>query len=124
MIVYLDTNVVIYTVEQNPVFGPKVRTRLAAARAAGDTLMLSDLTRMECLVGPLKSGDAALEADFHTFFGVTNVVAITATGATGLRTSEPRTISNQWTLSTLPHQSNTVRVSSCPAMPALVLSLA
>jgi uncharacterized protein len=33
---------------------------------------------MECLVGPLKSGDAAVEADFHTFFGVTNVVAITA----------------------------------------------
>ena len=78
MIVYLDTNIVIYTVEQNPVFGPKVRTRLATARAVGDTLMISDLTRMECLVGPLKSGDAAVEADFHTFFGVTRVVAITA----------------------------------------------
>ena len=78
MVVYLDTNIVIYTVEQHPVFGPKTRTRLAAARAAGDTLMISDLTRMECLVGPLKSGDAAVEADFHTFFGVTTVVAITA----------------------------------------------
>jgi predicted nucleic acid-binding protein len=40
--------------------------------------MISDLTRMECLVGPLKSGDAAVEADFNTFFGVTGVVAITA----------------------------------------------
>ncbi len=40
--------------------------------------MISDLTRMECLVGPLKSGDAAVEADFHAFFRVTNVVAITA----------------------------------------------
>lgn len=78
MIVYLDTNIVIYTVEQDPVFGPKVRTRLATARAAGDALMISDLTRMECLVGPLQSGDAAAEADFHTFFGVTNVVALTA----------------------------------------------
>ena len=78
MIVYLDTNIVIYTVEQHPVFGPKVRARLATVRAAGDTLMISDLTRMECLVGPLKSGDRAVEADFHTFFGVTNVVAITA----------------------------------------------
>lgn len=78
MFVYLDTNIVIYTVEQNPVFGPKARTRLATARAAGDTLMISDLTRMECLVGPLKSGDTAVEADFHAFFGVTNVVAITA----------------------------------------------
>jgi len=78
IIVYLDTNIVIYVVEQNPVHGPKVRTRLATARAAGDILMISDLTRMECLVGPLKSGDAAVEADFHTPFGVTNVVAIDA----------------------------------------------
>jgi predicted nucleic acid-binding protein len=69
MIVYLDTNIVIYTVEQNPVYGPKARTRLATARAAGDTLMISDLTRMECLVGPLKSGDTAVEADYHTFWG-------------------------------------------------------
>jgi predicted nucleic acid-binding protein len=78
MIVYLDTNIVIYTVEQHPTFGPKARTRLATIRAAGDTLMISDLTRMECLVGPLKSGNTAVEADFHTFFGVTTVVAITA----------------------------------------------
>ncbi len=39
--------------------------------------MISDRTRMECLVGPLKSSDAAVEADFRTFFAVTNVVAIT-----------------------------------------------
>lgn len=78
MIVFLDTNIVIYTVEQNPVFGHKARTRLATARLAGDTLMISDLTRMECLVGPLKSGNAMVARDFHTFFGVTNVAAIIA----------------------------------------------
>jgi len=78
MIVYLDTNIVIYTVEHDPVFGPKARSRLATARATGDSLMISDLTRMESLVGPLKSGDAAVEADFRTFFGLTKVVAITA----------------------------------------------
>jgi uncharacterized protein len=79
MIVYLDTNIVIYTVEQSPVFGPKARIRLATARAKGDILVISDLTRMECLVGPLKSGDSAVEADFKAFFRVTTVVAITAT---------------------------------------------
>ncbi len=78
MIVYLDTNIIIYAVEQNPAFGPKARTRLAAARAAGDLLMISDLTRMECLVGPLRSGDTVLQSDFQTFFGVTTVVPITA----------------------------------------------
>ena len=40
--------------------------------------MISDLTRMECLIGPLKSGATSVEADYHTFFAVTNVVAITA----------------------------------------------
>jgi len=33
---------------------------------------------MECLVGPLKSGDAAAEADVHAFLVVTRVVGITA----------------------------------------------
>jgi uncharacterized protein len=60
------------------VFAPKVRTRLAKVRLGGDILTISDLTRMECLIGPLKSGDAAVEIDYQTFFGVTNVVAITA----------------------------------------------
>lgn len=78
MIVYLDTNIVIYAVEHNPLFSPMTRTRLAAVRASGDRLMISDLTRMECLVGPLKSGDAAVMADYQTFFGVTQVVPITA----------------------------------------------
>jgi predicted nucleic acid-binding protein len=78
MIVYLDTNIIIYAVEHHPVFGPKTRTRLAAARAARDTFMVSDLTRMECLVGPLRSGDTVLQGDFQTFFRLTTVVAITA----------------------------------------------
>jgi hypothetical protein len=57
VILYLDTNIVIYTVEHHPTFGPKVRNRLGLARAAGDTLMVSDLTRMECFA--LKSGKNA-----------------------------------------------------------------
>ena len=68
MIYYLDTNIVIYTVENDAVFGPKADARLAAIQAGGDSLMISDLTRMECLVGPLKSGDTVVEGDFLTFF--------------------------------------------------------
>jgi predicted nucleic acid-binding protein len=68
MIIYLDTNIVIYAVESNPTFGVRAQLRIAAARAAGDTLMISDLTRMESLVGPLRSGDAALEGQFRAFF--------------------------------------------------------
>ena len=80
MIVYLDTNIVIYAVENPPTWGAKALARLAAARSAGDTFMVSDLTRMECLVGPLKTANTAIEGDFRAFFSAVGlqVVAITA----------------------------------------------
>jgi predicted nucleic acid-binding protein len=80
MILFLDTNVVIYAVENPPVLGPKANARLLAARTASDEFMISDLVRMEALVGPLKYGNTTLEADYRQFFaapGMT-VVAITA----------------------------------------------
>jgi predicted nucleic acid-binding protein len=80
MILFLDTNVIIYAVEKHPVFGPKVAVRLGTARAAGDSFMVSDLTRMESLVGPLRSGNTTLQAHFGAFFALpeVHVVAITA----------------------------------------------
>ena len=77
MTLFLDTNIVIYGIEQHPIFGPKVRKRLTLARAAGDQIMLSDLTRMECLVLPLRFGDLALQQTFQGFFALTIVVPIT-----------------------------------------------
>jgi predicted nucleic acid-binding protein len=80
MILFLDTNIVIYVVEGHPAFAPKVVQRLAAAQSAGDSFMLSDLTRMECLVGPLKTNNTAVRVSFHAFFARPDVwvVAITA----------------------------------------------
>jgi predicted nucleic acid-binding protein len=77
MILYVDTNIVIYAVEQNPVFGPRAVARLARARVAGDPIMISDLTRMECLVLPLRSGDTALQQTFQGFFALVTVVPLT-----------------------------------------------
>jgi predicted nucleic acid-binding protein len=79
MILYLDTNIIIYAVEHHPVFGPKAVTRIATARAAGDSILISDLTRMECLVLPLRNGDVALEQTYQGFFGLITVVPITPT---------------------------------------------
>jgi hypothetical protein len=80
MILFLDTNIVIYAVEGTPVFGPKAVLRLAVAQSAGDSFVISDLTRMECLVGPLKTNDTGMQASFHSFFARSDVqvVAITA----------------------------------------------
>ncbi|HYT92974.1 MAG TPA: PIN domain-containing protein [Gemmataceae bacterium] len=80
MIVFLDTNIVIYAVESDPTFGARAQKRIATALAAGDSLMVSDLVRMECLVHPLRTGDTVLLGQFRTFFArpEVQVVAITA----------------------------------------------
>jgi len=72
-VVFLDTNVVIYLIEQPPVWGPKATARVAALIGGGERLALSDLVRMECQVGPLKSGDSLLLARFATFFASPDV---------------------------------------------------
>ena len=81
MIVYLDSNIVIYFIEKHSTQGPKVTTRLSAAHAAGDALAVSDLTRMECQVGPLKFGKTGLLADFTAFFQLPTVMVLTVTAA-------------------------------------------
>jgi uncharacterized protein len=80
MILFLDTNIVIYAVENPVVLGPKANTRLTVARTAGDMFMISDLVRMEALVGPLKQGNALLQQDYSQFFNSRGmkVVGITA----------------------------------------------
>jgi uncharacterized protein len=81
MIIYLDSNIVIYFVECNPAWIAKVSARLAAASAASDTFAISDLTRMECLVGPLRAGNATVYADYMAFFARADVqvMSLTAT---------------------------------------------
>jgi predicted nucleic acid-binding protein len=63
--IYLDSSPVIYLVEQIAPFSTGVRARLSAS---GVVCVSSDLTRMECLVLPLRNGDTRLVADFDTFF--------------------------------------------------------
>lgn len=65
MRVYLDTAPIIYLVEQNPAFSPAVA---AAVVALGGDLVSSDIAWLESLVVPYRNNDAALVADFDTFF--------------------------------------------------------
>jgi predicted nucleic acid-binding protein len=81
MILFLDTNIVIYVVEGNPAFAPKALLRLAAAQSAGDSFMISDLTRMECLIGPLKTNNTAVQSSFHAFFARSDVQVVGITAA-------------------------------------------
>lgn len=81
MLVYLDTNIVIYFVEKHSTYWSKVNSRFSAAYAANDSLALSDLTRMECLVGPLRSGKTGLLADFNSFFHLSTVTVLSMPAA-------------------------------------------
>jgi uncharacterized protein len=81
MIVYLDTNIVIYAVEDPPILGAQALARLTAMRGSGDTVMVSDLTRMECLVGPFRTSNAVVESEFRAFFTATGVQVVGITAA-------------------------------------------
>jgi uncharacterized protein len=79
--VYLDSNFVIYFIENHPVWGPKVTAHLTALLASGHQIDDRDLTRMECQVGPLLSGNGALAGRFTTFFRSPDVRVSSLTAA-------------------------------------------
>jgi predicted nucleic acid-binding protein len=80
MIVCLDANIVIYLVEQNPLWGPRVAARIAAYLAAGDEIAVCDAARLECLVGPFQNKNAAELASYAAFFAgpSTRMLPVTA----------------------------------------------
>ena len=81
MIVFLDSNVVIYYIECDPYWGPKVEDRLRKIAANNDTLATSDAVRLETLIGPFQSGDIAVLADYQKFFNSTGVQMLPVTAA-------------------------------------------
>jgi uncharacterized protein len=79
--VFLDTNLVIYFIEQPPIWGAKTTARIAALLASDERLAINDLVRMECQVGPLKAGDHLLLNKFHIFFASPDVQVLALTSA-------------------------------------------
>jgi predicted nucleic acid-binding protein len=82
MIVCLDTNILIYLIEGDPSWMAKADARVAAIRAAGDTVAVCDATRLECLLKPLKAGDSATVANYRAFFASPLVRMLPVTSAT------------------------------------------
>ena len=58
-LIYVDACLLIYAFEDLPRHGALVRRRLAAA--SPDTLAISPLVQLECLVGPMKAGNLVLQ---------------------------------------------------------------
>ncbi|MBO0698458.1 MAG: type II toxin-antitoxin system VapC family toxin [Zavarzinella sp.] len=71
MRVYFDTTNIIYLVEQVVPYAASIRARLSVP---GAKIVLSDLTWMECLVKPLRTGNAILLAEYHLAFSKAEVI--------------------------------------------------
>ena len=67
-LVYLDANPVICSVERHPVYWPLLQPLWQAAKGKTIEIVSSDHVLMETLVGPLKSGNAALVSAYEQLF--------------------------------------------------------
>lgn len=66
-LIYLDSCLLIYAFESDPVFGNRARQALAAQPP--EYLAISPLVKFECLVAPLRSGNLVLQRYYEEGFG-------------------------------------------------------
>jgi len=67
-LIYLDANIVIRLVEGDAATRAPLEERLAKFIGNPSSLVKSRLTRMECLVKPLRIGDLLTDSQFEVFF--------------------------------------------------------
>lgn len=68
MLVYLDTNIVIYAIEGQAPLRQRALNHLQSLQTSGFSFAISDLVRLECLIKPLAAHDGALLLDYQAFF--------------------------------------------------------
>lgn len=74
--VYLDSYIIIYLHEATPDLQVAIRDRLLPTSGSKPVLNISDLTRLECRVHPLRRGDVSLLADYDRFFSLPEVLRL------------------------------------------------
>jgi uncharacterized protein len=74
MKIYLDSCIVIYLIEGSPLYQSAVETELRTQQPT--VTVISDLVRLECKVGPLRSNDHAMLARFENFFASASIVLL------------------------------------------------
>lgn len=74
MKVYCDSTILIYFLDSIGPFHEKAKAKLEKLHSVSARLVFSDLTRLECRVGPLKRNDAERLARFDAFFALSTVL--------------------------------------------------
>jgi len=72
-LVYVDTQVFIYSVEKRPQYAAILRPFWEAVQAGKIEAVSSELSLMETLIGPLKKGNVTLVADYEHLFAHTGL---------------------------------------------------
>ena len=67
-VVYVDTSIVIYSVETHAVYWPVLKSLWEAARNGAITAISSELIVLETLVGPLRKRDSRLVSAYDQLF--------------------------------------------------------
>jgi uncharacterized protein len=65
-LIYLDSCVLIYLVENHPMWSEQIHNKMALE--APDTFAISPLVKLECLVKPLQTGDLVLQKRYESAF--------------------------------------------------------
>ncbi len=68
MLIYVDSNIVIYLIEQPLLFGPRATSRISTLTAAGDRIVASELTRLECRSNAVAAVNQKLLDEYDKFF--------------------------------------------------------
>ena len=90
MLVYLDTCIAIYAVEGPPPLRQRAQAYIASLESRGHSFVISQLTRLECLVKPLGIGDGQMLLDFEAFFRSPNMRTIDLSAASFQRAAAIR----------------------------------
>ncbi len=88
--VYLDAQIIIYSVERRPSFWPKLQTFWSLVQSGSIKLFSSELSVLESLVEPIRSGDVVREQEFQTFFVQPSIELIPITRQTLLAAARVR----------------------------------
>lgn len=90
MVVYCDSVILIYWLDQIGPFHLRAENRMQILQAAGDEIAMSELTRLECRVGALKRKDAVALAAFDKFFARAEVRIVPLTASVFDRAADLR----------------------------------
>jgi len=73
-LIYLDSCLLIYAIEQDPVFGERVVAAIDSQNAT--EFAISPLVKLECLVKPMEDGNTALEKFYKAAFETLTTLAM------------------------------------------------